>query len=279
MKPRKLSPSLPSANKMAPKPTPPLRSLPNISYTVLVAMVLSLFSHGAHAKPAQPQTVEHLDLIFFAEIPLNCTGSQITCPTQLQCSPLTIPYVRCPGIRPNTCCAVLPPFCGAMACDRAQGCGRGVELALYTGIRDCSIHGAGFGHYYCQQLEAVDEKGGCCMLGFGSNDWEVDPDGVRGGCSAEWWYHSHQQEKRHGSFDTSIRGGQREADGLSEQRPQPCVEASVLAFYDDAGLQREVHVPNGEMGRAGTMVLQRNWKGLLKEFDEWGESFEHSNLP
>ncbi|KHE88774.1 hypothetical protein GE21DRAFT_1279967 [Neurospora crassa] len=38
---------------MAPRPTPSLRSLPNISSTVWLAMVLSLFSHGASAKPAR----------------------------------------------------------------------------------------------------------------------------------------------------------------------------------------------------------------------------------
>ena len=211
-------------------------------------MVMSLLSYGANAKPSQTQIVEHLDLIFFAEIPLNCSGTQIACPTQPQCSPLSVPYVRCPDISPSTCCAVLPPFCGAMACDRAQGCGKGIELALYTGIRDCSIHGAGFGHYYCRQLEAVDEKGDCCMLGYGSNNWEVDPDGVQGGCSAEWWYHSHQPQKRHGRFDTSTRGGE-QGDSISGRSPKSCVEASVLTFHDDVGIQREVHIPRGEMAK------------------------------
>lgn len=247
---------------MASKRTPSIRSLSNIFYTILLATVLTHLSHCVNAAPSQPPAVENLDLIFFAEIPLNCSGAQISCPTQLQCSTRTVPYIRCPRSPPGTCCAVFPPFCGAMGCDRGQGCGIGVELALYTGIRDCSIHGTGFGHYYCRQLESVDEKGDCCMLGFGSNGWEVDPDGVRGGCSAEWWYHSHQEEKRH--------------DNLYQRSTNSCVEASVLTFYDDGGLQREVHIPKGMIGRAGTLVLEQDWNGLLKEFNPLGKSYGHS---
>ncbi|KAK1773329.1 hypothetical protein QBC45DRAFT_86061 [Copromyces sp. CBS 386.78] len=39
-------------------------------------------------------------------------------------------FIRCPDMSQNICCGVLPPFCGALACNRTQGCGEGTGLSL-----------------------------------------------------------------------------------------------------------------------------------------------------
>lgn len=169
------------------------------------------------------------------------------------CNQTNQAFLRCPDMFPYTCCGVLPPFCGALACNRTEGCIEGTELVMIVGDRDCSTSGAGPWSHGCEQ---PSESNGteCCLSGRGSNDWDIDPNGIYDGCSGYWWAPADEvcQSDQNVNGTVELRG----------RISQPCVEASVLSFFDDGGVRRKVRIPQGTMGRTGTMVLERDLIGF-----------------
>ncbi|KAK4196291.1 hypothetical protein QBC40DRAFT_351880 [Triangularia verruculosa] len=138
--------------------------------------------------------------------------------------------VSCRNIDERTCCRASAPFCGVAQC---VGCPVYTIVLTYFGS-DCS----GKSNRWCKIRHLDRKHWGCCVdLGFEDT------------CAAMWATSSYQTD----------------VDAATSEIA--CAQPNVMTYVDN-GVQREIHIPEGELQNATQLLLANDFEGL-KHFADW----------